>query len=69
MTKNILPTIPLCYFNCCILYFTPFFQSIQDVGKFERHEVADMPENRGKNRYVNVLACKSTLFSHFHSIL
>ena len=33
-------------------------QSMRDVGKNERHEAADMPENRGKNRYVNVLPCE-----------
>eukprot|EP00111_Clytia_hemisphaerica_P000393 TCONS_00001087-protein len=35
--------------------FAEEFESIRDVGKFERHEVADMAENNGKNRYVNVL--------------
>lgn len=36
--------------------FAEEFESIRDIGKFERHETADMPENRGKNRYVNVLS-------------
>jgi len=36
--------------------FAEEFESMRDVGKIERHEIADMPENRGKNRYVNILA-------------
>ena len=31
---------------------------MRDVGRGERHEVSEIPENRGKNRYVNILACK-----------
>ncbi|XP_065669113.1 receptor-type tyrosine-protein phosphatase beta isoform X4 [Hydra vulgaris] len=35
--------------------FAEEFESMRDVGKLERHEVANIPENRGKNRYTNVL--------------
>ncbi|XP_065684861.1 receptor-type tyrosine-protein phosphatase beta isoform X2 [Hydra vulgaris] len=35
--------------------FAEEFESMRDVGKLERHEVASIPENRGKNRYTNVL--------------
>ena len=36
---------------------------MRDVGRGERHEISEIPENRGKNRYVNILACKSVTSS------
>lgn len=57
------PFCVLLYYFLIVVFFLFLFQSIRDVGKFERHEVADMPENRGKNRYVNVLACKFFIYT------
>ena len=34
------------------------FQSMNDIGRNEKHEAADRAENRDKNRYNNVLPCK-----------
>lgn len=40
--------------------FAEEFESIRDVGRDQSHEASDIPENRGKNRYVNVLAYDRT---------
>ncbi|XP_065056870.1 mucin-22-like [Rhopilema esculentum] len=40
--------------------FAEEFESIRDVGRDQSHEASDIPENRGKNRYVNVLAYDKT---------
>lgn len=36
-----------------------FVQDLKDVGRNQTMDVARVPENRGKNRYNNILPCKS----------
>lgn len=33
------------------------FQDLKDVGRTQTMDVARLPENRGKNRYNNILPC------------
>eukprot|EP00794_Sanderia_malayensis_P012834 gene12834-14154_t len=40
--------------------FAEEFESMRDVGRDQTHEASDLPENRGKNRYTNVLAYDKT---------
>lgn len=37
------------------------FQDLKDVGRNQAMEVARVPENRGKNRYNNILPCEFSM--------
>lgn len=38
-----------------------FFQDLKSIGLDLSHDAADLPINRPKNRYTNILPCESAL--------
>lgn len=59
----VLTLTPHCSINsykCCVSLMRSLLQDLKDVGRNQPMDTALLPENRGKNRYNNILPCKST---------